>query len=149
MMKPRSCWTVLLQRCTEQVSLIQVELVKSRAHLLGLQASAERLHQLYGAYQTAPPSDQVLRGGMQETMNQRQFASQLLTLMQRVDADMAQTVVIVQDTRKRLAHAERERLKMQALVDQDLLAVQTHTRRAEQKSMDGLGVMLFNLDPIR
>jgi flagellar biosynthesis chaperone FliJ len=44
----------------------------------------------------------------------------------------------------RLNEAERERLKMQSLVDQDLLAFKAHTRRSEQRQMDEMGVMQFN-----
>jgi flagellar export protein FliJ len=81
---------------------------------------------------------------MQETMNQRQFSAQLLTLMQRVQQDLAQTEAALTQARLRLNEAERERLKMQSLVDQDLLAFKAHTRRSEQRQMDEMGVMQFN-----
>ena len=144
MNKPRACWTVLLNKAEEAVSLIQADLTLARNRLQSLQASRERLQQLYNDYQKAP-AEGSSSIGMQETMNQRQFAAQLLVLMQRVDQDIAQTERAMAQCRQRLAEAERERLKMQALVDQDLRNVQNNLRRREQRQMDDMGVMQFNL----
>jgi len=87
---PRACWTVLAQKAQDQVSLVQAEMAQGRARLLSLQASRERLQKLYEDYQK-PAVGSDASGGMQETMNQRQFSSQLLTLMERVQQDLAQT----------------------------------------------------------
>ena len=140
---PRACWSVLAQKAQDQVSLVQAEMAQGRARLLSLQASRERLQKLYDDYQK-PPAVGDASPGMQETMNQRQFSAQLLTLMQRVQQDLAQTEAALAQARVRLNEAERERLKMQSLVDQDLLAFNAHTRRREQRQMDEMGVMQFN-----
>jgi flagellar biosynthesis chaperone FliJ len=134
---------VLAQKAQDQVSLVQAEMAQGRARLLSLQASRERLQKLYDDYQK-PPAIGDTSPGMQETMNQRQFSAQLLTLMQRVQQDLAQTEAALAQARLRLNEAERERLKMQSLVDQDLLAFKAHTRRSEQRQMDEMGVMQFN-----
>ena len=140
---PRACWTVLAQKAQDQVSLVQAEMAQGRARLLSLQASRERLQKLYEDYQKAPP-DSDASAGMQGTMNQRQFSSQLLTLMDRVQHDLTQTESALKHCRVRLNEAERERLKMQSLVEQDLLAFNAHTKRREQRQMDDLGVLQFN-----
>ena len=140
---PRACWSVLAQKAQDQVSLVQADMAQGRARLLSLQASRERLQKLYDDYQK-PPAVGDASPGMQETMNQRQFSAQLLTLMQRVQQDLAQTEAALAQARVRLNEAERERLKMQSLVDQDLLAFNAHTRRREQRQMDEMGVMQFN-----
>jgi flagellar export protein FliJ len=49
--------------------------------------------------------------------------------------------------KERLLEAERERIKMQTLANQNALAVQNNLNRKEQKQMDSLGVMQFNLKP--
>jgi flagellar export protein FliJ len=82
---------------------------------------------------------------MQDTMNRRQFAAQLLTLLDRVKQDIAQVERVMAHTRQRLGEAEKERLKMQALVEQDLIAVRKDAAVREQRQMDELGVMQFNL----
>jgi flagellar export protein FliJ len=140
---PRACWTVLAQKAEDQVSLIQAEMAQGRARLLSLQASRERLQKLYEEYQK-PAANPDASAGMQGTMNQRQFSSQLLTLMDRVQQDLAQTETALKHCRVRLNEAERERLKMQSLVDQDLSAFNAHTKRREQRQMDDLGVLQFN-----
>ena len=140
---PRACWSVLAQKAQDQVSLVQADMAQGRARLLSLQASRERLQKLYEDYQK-PPTLGDTSPGMQEAMNQRQFSAQLLTLMQRVQQDLAQTEVALAQARVRLNEAERERLKMQSLVDQDLLAFNAHTRRREQRQMDEMGVLQFN-----
>ena len=140
---PRACWTVLAQKAQDQVSLVQSEMAQGRARLLSLQASRERLQKLYEDYQK-PAANSDASAGMQGTMNQRQFSSQLLTLMDRVQHDLTQTETALTQCRVRLNEAERERLKMQSLVDQDLLAFNSHAKRREQRQMDDLGVLQFN-----
>lgn len=83
--------------------------------------------------------------GMSEAMNQRQFMSQLLTLMQRVKIDIQHTENLMISIKERLLEAERERIKMQTLADQNASAVQKVLNKREQKKMDDLGVMQFNL----
>jgi flagellar export protein FliJ len=140
---PRACWSVLAQKAQDQVSLVQAEMAQGRARLLSLQGSQERLQKLYDNYQK-PPASALAGAGMQETMNQRQFSAQLLTLMQRVQQDLAQTETALAQARVRLNEAERERLKMQSLADQDLLAFKAHASRREQRQMDEMGLMQFN-----
>lgn len=141
---PRACWSVLATKAEEAVSAAQAELTQGRARIEALNASRKRLQQLYDDYQK-PPAPGSAMVGMQETMNQRQFSAQLLTLLQRVEQDLVQMTLAMAAARSRLAEAERERLKMQSLADQDLLAFAKAKRQREQKQMDDLGVMQFNL----
>ena len=85
--------------------------------------------------------------GMSEAMNQRQFMSQLLVLMQRVKTDIQHTENLLLSIKERLIEAERERIKMQTLADQNAAAVQKDLNKREQKKMDDMGVMQFNLQP--
>ncbi len=144
---PRACWSVLVTKAEEAVSLAQAELTQGRARVESLTASRKRLQQLLDDYQKPPAPGSTL--GMQETLNQRQFSAQLLTLLKRVEQDLTQTMLAMAAARSRLAQAERERLKMQSLVDQDLLNFQKVKRQREQKQMDDLGLMQFNLGGAR
>jgi len=135
---------VLAQKAQEQVSLIQGQLAEGRIRAIALQASRDRLQKLYSEY-LKPPESGSASQGMQETLNQRQFSTQLLTLLLRVDQDLAQLSGAMAESRRELAVAERERLKMQSLVDADVLAFRVHTRHREQQQMDAMGVMQFNL----
>jgi flagellar biosynthesis chaperone FliJ len=69
----------------------------------------------------------------------------LLTLLLRVDQDLAELAGAMAQSRRELAVAERERLKMQSLVDADETAFRTEKRHREQQQMDAMGVMQFNL----
>lgn len=144
MIQPRACWPVLLNKAQEEVQRIQNELQQLRHRIQSLKDSRERLQRLYADYLRPPETGQA-SAGMHETMNRRQFAAQLLVLQQRVDQDIAQTERVMAATRQRLAEAERERLKMQALLDQDLSNVRKSAAKREQRQMDELGVMQFNL----
>jgi flagellar export protein FliJ len=84
---------------------------------------------------------------MREAMNQRQFMSQLLTLMQRVKTDIQYTENAIMGIKEQLIVHERERIKMQTLADQNALAVQREENKKDQRRMDALGVMQFNLKP--
>jgi flagellar export protein FliJ len=144
MLKPRACWSVLLTKAQDEVDRIQGELQQIRLRAQSLEASRERLLNLHADYQQAPATGST-SAGMQDTMNRRQFAAQLLTLLDRVKQDIAQVERVMAHTRQRLGEAEKERLKMQALVEQDLNAVRKDAAVREQRQMDELGVMQFNL----
>lgn len=144
MLKPRACWSVLLTKAEDEVDRIQNELQQIRLRAQSLEASRERLLNLHADYQQAPATGST-SAGMQDTMNRRQFAAQLLTLLDRVKQDIAQVERVMAHTRQRLGEAEKERLKMQALVEQDLNAVRKDAAVREQRQMDELGVMQFNL----
>ena len=144
MLKPRACWSVLLTKAEEEVARIQNELQQIRLRAQSLEASRERLLNLHADYQQAPVTGST-SAGMQDTMNRRQFAAQLLTLLDRVNQDIAQVERVMAHTRQRLGEAEKERLKMQALVEQDLAAARKDAAEREQRQMDELGVMQFNL----
>lgn len=144
MIKPRACWSVLLNKAEEEVARVQGELQQLRQRTQSLEDSRTRLQRLYADYQK-PPEAGSTSAGMHDTMNRRQFAAQLLTLLDRVAQDIAQVERVIASTRQRLAEAEKERLKMQALVDQDLLAAKKDAAVREQRQLDELGVMQFNL----
>ncbi len=141
----RNCWTVLAQRAQDEASQIQTELGKTLARLESLNASKARLEKLYEDYRQQENSTNHSLQGMREVMNQRQFMTQLLSLMQRVSGDVTQAEQALSETRARLMAAERERLKMQTLADQNAQAILNLAEKRDQQKMDELGVMQFNL----
>jgi len=144
-MTPRNCWTVLAQRAQDETTGIQVELGQTLSRLESLNSSKARLQQLYEDYRQQENSGNTSLQGMREVMNQRQFMTQLLTLMQRVNVDVGHAEQQLAATRVRLMNSERERLKMQTLADQNAQAILTLAGKRDQRQMDELGVMQFNL----
>jgi flagellar export protein FliJ len=141
----RNCWTILAQRAQDETSLIQTEIGQIMTRLENLNASKARLQNLYEEYRQQENNINSNLQGMREVINQRQFMAQLLTLMQRVDVDVAVAEKQLTDTRRRLLESEQERLKMQSLADQNAQAILNLAEKRDQRRMDELGVMQFNL----
>ena len=143
----RPCWTVLADKAEDQVTAIQNELGQARKRLESLQSSQQRVQAMYDEYREKINSQSQESLGMSEAMNQRQFMSQLLVLMQRVKTDIQHTENLLLAMKERLIEAERERIKMQTLAEQNAMAVRKDLNKREQKKMDEMGVMQFNLHP--
>ena len=143
----RPCWTVLTKKAEDKITLIQNELSQARIRLDSLRTSEQRVQKMYDEYREGLNRADAKSVGMREAMNQRQFMSQLLTLMQRVKTDIQYTENAVVGIKERLMLAERERIKMQTLADQNAQAVQREENKKDQRRMDALGVMQFNLKP--
>jgi flagellar export protein FliJ len=141
----RNCWTILAQRAQDETSLIQTEIGQIMTRLDNLNASKARLQNLYEEYRQQENNINSNLQGMREVINQRQFMAQLLTLMQRVDVDVAVAERQLTDTRRRLLESEQERLKMPSLADQNAQAILNLAEKRDQRRMDELGVMQFNL----
>jgi flagellar export protein FliJ len=135
---------VLLNKAQDEVSHIQGQLQQLRERLQSLQASRERLQQLHQDYLRPPQAGEV-SSGMLETLNRRQFADQLLVLIDRVEQDKAQVEAAMAHARTQLIAAERERLKMQSLLDKDLQQIKVSTQVREQRQLDEIGTLRFNL----
>jgi len=143
----RPCWTILANKAEDKITLIQNELAYTRKHLDSLKSSEARVQKMYDEYRNSLTQSSAESLGMREAMNQRQFMAQLLTLMQRVKTDIQYTENALVGIKERLIEAERERIKMQTLADQNAAAVQKAENKKDQRRMDALGVMQFNLKP--
>jgi flagellar export protein FliJ len=143
----RPCWTILANKAEDKITLIQNELAYTRKHLDSLKNSEARVQKMYDEYRNSLTQSSAESLGMREAMNQRQFMAQLLTLMQRVKTDIQYTENALVGIKERLIEAERERIKMQTLADQNAAAVQKAENKKDQRRMDALGVMQFNLKP--
>jgi len=111
----RPCWTVLTKKAEDKIALIQNELVQARTRLESLRTSEQRVQKMYEEYREGLNRSDSQSLGMREAMNQRQFMSQLLTLMQRVKTDVQYTENAIIGIKERLMLAERERIKMHKL----------------------------------
>jgi flagellar export protein FliJ len=144
----RPCWTILAQKAEDKIALIQNELMLARQRLQSLQNSEQRIQKMYDEYRDGLTQSDAQSVGMREAMNQRQFMSQLLSLMQRVKTDILYTENAIIGIKEQLIVQERERIKMQTLADQNAMAVQREENKKDQRRMDALGVMQFNLKPM-
>ena len=141
----RPCWTILAQKAEDKIALIQNEMMLARQRLQSLQTSEQRIQKMYDEYRDGLTQTDAQSLGMREAMNQRQFMSQLLSLMQRVKTDILYTENTIIGIKEQLIVQERERIKMQTWADQNAMAVQREENKKDQRRMDALGVMQFNL----
>ncbi len=143
-MKARQCWSIMAGKAERKLAQIQADTRHANKLLETLEASQQRLQVLYEEYRLQGANAAQLSHGMQDAMNQRQFMSQLATLSQRVAQDIERAKTALAGLGQQQALAEIERLKMQTLDAQEVLAFDLRARRREQRSMDELGVSQFN-----
>ena len=143
----RPCWSILTQKAEDKIAIIQNEMMLARQRLQSLKTSEQRIQKMYDEYRDGLTKSNAESVGMREAMNQRQFMSQLLNLMQRVKTDIQYTENAITGIKEQLIAQERERIKMQTLADQNAMAVQREENKKDQRRMDALGVMQFNLKP--
>jgi flagellar export protein FliJ len=122
-------------------------MLQARQRLESLKTSQQRIQKMYDEYSESLTKSSTESVGMREAMNQRQFMAQLMTLMQRVKTDIQYSENAIIGIKEQLIAQERERIKMQTLADQNAQAVQREENKKDQRRMDALGVMQFNLKP--
>lgn len=142
-MQTRQCWTVLANKAEDQCSRIQQELSSLQQRLEGLQANERRLRQLYAEYHERLTRPGTASNGMQDAINQRQFMHQITGLIDKVLYDQSITDQALSQARQKLAEAQREKLKMQSLVEQDQQRLRQAEKQQDQKLMDELGLRQF------
>jgi flagellar biosynthesis chaperone FliJ len=142
-MKVRACWSALENKAERKIALLREETTRAQALRQSLLSSQAKLDGMYKEYheKNAALCDTK---GMTETMNQRQFMSQLLNLRERVRGDLERSEVHLVKLGAHMVVAETERLKMQTLTENDRLAVEKFVQKREQSRMDEMGVMQFN-----
>jgi len=143
-MQTRQCWTVLANKAEDHCSRIQQELSSLQQRLDGLQANERRLRQLYAEYHERLSRPGAQSHGMQDAINQRQFMRQLTELIDKVLRDQSILHKGLKQARQQLAEAQREKLKMQALIEHDLHRQRIAQKLQEQKQMDELGLRQFH-----
>jgi flagellar export protein FliJ len=144
-MKPRAAWPVLAKKAKEKCDLIQVEVVKARENIKQLEANKERMMLLYDDYVQRSKEAERKMHSMSETLNFRSFMSQLQSLIQRVDLDLTNAKAQLEMVKRRLLAAEKKRIQMETLHEQDMKKVREYQRKKEQNEMDAAGVMLYNM----
>jgi len=82
---------------------------------------------------------------MQDAINQRQFMHQITGLIDKVLQDQSITQQALGQTRQKMAEAQREKLKMQALVEQDQHRLRVAEKVQDQKLMDELALRKFQV----
>ncbi len=143
-MKPRQCWSIMAGKAERRLALIQADALRAGKLLEKLEGSQKRLQVLYEEYRLQGTGAAQLTQGMQDALNHRQFMSQLATLSERVAQDIEKARWALAGLQQQMAVAEIEKLKMKTLDAQEVLALEVLASKREQRSMDEVGLTLFN-----
>jgi len=144
-MKPRSCWSVLTKKAKDEEETAQTAAGRARNKVLELQQSRHRMNELLEDYKKRAIASQSQLQTMSQATNSRQFLLQLQNLVNRVDDDLKVALRELEQAKSVLLQATHQRMKMEAMQEKDLQAVQTWERTRDQKEMDSLGLTLYNL----
>ncbi len=144
-MKPRSCWSVLTKKAKDEEETAQTAAGRARNKVLELQQSRQRMNDLLEDYKKRAIASQSQLQTMSQATNSRQFLLQLQNLVNRVDDDLKVALREQEQAKSVLLQATHQRMKMEAMQEKDLQAVQTWERKRDQKEMDSLGLTLYNL----
>ena len=144
-MKPRSCWSVLTKKAKDEEETAQTAAGRARNKVLELQQSRHRMNELLEDYKRRAIASQSQLQTMSQATNSRHFLLQLQSLVNRVDDDLKAALRELEQAKSVLLQATHQRMKMEAMQEKDLQAVQTWERKRDQKEMDSLGLTLYNL----
>ena len=144
-MKPRAAWPILAKKAKEKCDQAMAALVKGREKIKSLEQSRGRMEALYADYLARSIETEKISLSMQETVNFRGFLQQIQTLIKRVDIDLQHAKFELDVLKGNLLAAEKKRIQMETLQEQDERRIRDATAKREQREMDAAGVMLFNM----
>jgi flagellar export protein FliJ len=136
---------VLAKKAKDDEELAQQAQTQARQRVEQLQASRQRMDDLLNDYKRRALENQTKLQSMADATNNRQFMLQLQELVNRVDKDLVAALAALDRAKLALLQATHQRMKMETMQEKDLAAVQQWQRKREQKEMDTLGLMLYNL----
>ena len=144
-MKPRAAWPILAKKAKEKCDQAMAALVKGREKNKSLEQSRGRMEALYSDYLARSIETEKKSLSMQETVNFRGFLQQIQTLIKRVDIDLQHAKFELDVLKGNLLAAEKKRIQMETLQEQDERRIRDAAAKREQREMDAAGVMLFNM----
>ena len=144
-MKPRAAWPILAKKAKEKCDQAMAALGKGRERIKSLEQSRMKMQALYADYLARSIEAEKNSLSMHETVNFRGFLQQIQTLIKRVDVDLEHAKFELDVLKGNLVAAEKKRIQMETLHEQDLRRIQEAATKREQREMDAAGVMMFNL----
>ena len=144
-MKPRAAWPILAKKAKEKCDQAMAALVKGREKIKNLEQSRGRMEALYADYLARSLEAEKKSLTIQESVNFRGFLQQIQTLIKRVDVDLQHAKFEIDVLKGNLLAAEKKRIQMETLQEQDERRVREAAAKREQRAMDAAGVMLFNM----
>ncbi len=138
-------WTVLADKAATATRDAQAVVQDAKLKVEKLQGSVAHVDRLRDDYIARYNAAQKEAHKISDNLAYRQFLDHLQELKQKVVSQLAQAELQLADAKAALREAQREQVKMEAMVEREeknrLLAV----ARVEQRAMDEVGLRAFNL----
>lgn len=138
-------WTVLADKAATATRDAQAVVQDAKLKVEKLQGSVAHVDRLRDDYIARYNAAQKEAHKISDNLAYRQFLDHLQELKQKVVSQLAQAELQLADAKAALREAQREQVKMEAMVEREeknrLLAV----ARVEQRAMDEAGLRAFNL----
>lgn len=145
MSENRVCWNILARKAQSGVDACQADLARATDKQQHLQASRQRLVQLYDEYRLQEQTPEAKNWDAQVQLNHRQFMSQLLRVQERLNKELRLAGLTVQQAAQALVRAQVELRKMSTLEAQQEQKIMAARETREQHRLDEIAMMRFNL----
>lgn len=137
-------WTVLADKAEQATRDAQAKVNEAMAVVNKLQGSVDHVDRLRNDYIARFLAAQKEAHKISDNVGYRQFLDHLHELKQKVKSQLAQAELKLADARAMLQQAQREQIKMEAMVEREERNRLLTAARAEQRAMDEAGLTLFN-----
>ncbi len=141
----QNCWTVLSGRAKSKANDIQALVVQARARVTQLQGSAAHIEKLRLDYVSRYQLAQKQAHMIGDNLAYRQFLDHLHGLAERVQGQLTAALREYEAIKQSWTEAQREQVKMEAMVERDARNTAQTKAKREQKEIDAAGITLFNL----
>ncbi len=137
-------WTVLADKAEQATREAQAKVNEAMATVNKLQGSVDHVDRLRNDYIARFQAAQKEAHKISDNVAYRQFLDHLQELKQKVKSQLAQAELQLADAKAALQQAQREQIKMEAMVEREERNRLLSAARAEQRAMDEAGLALYH-----
>ncbi len=141
----KNIWRVLADKAAAATRDAQAVVNEARVKVDKIQGSVAHVDRLRDDYIVRFNAAQKEAHKISDNVAYRQFIDHLQELRQKVKSQLAQAELQLAEARAALQRAQREQVKMEAMVEREERNRLQAVARTEQRAMDEAGLRLFNL----
>jgi flagellar export protein FliJ len=140
-----NCWNLLAERAQHATREAHGRVAEARARVEKLEGSEAHIDKLRADYVERYNVTQKEAHKISDNIAYRQFLEHLRGLRLRVETQTAAARVQLNEAKAALLIAQREKAKMDAMVEREERNARRLASQKEQRELDAAGIRLFNL----
>jgi flagellar export protein FliJ len=140
-----NCWNLLAERAQHATREAHARVAEARARVEKLEGSEAHIDKLRADYVERYNVTQKEAHKISDNIAYRQFLEHLRGLRLRVEAQTSAARVALNEAKAALLVAQREQIKMEAMVEREERNAKRLATQKEQRELDAAGIRLFNL----